>query len=1065
MVGFDASLVIAAVVLGNPGWPADDPELDAAALAMPANQPDDPWFTPTMDPMLGCVGQHELFSFTPECAARVTEVERTLGTGIHADRAWLLTIGRSEISIAFIDTGVDWSDADLVARWRLNPHEVPVPAGSTVHDANGDGAFTVLDFTTATGTQAPTRERIADPRLRDIDGNGLLDPRDLLQVFSDGVDDDQNGFVDDLCGWDFADGDNDAGSSDRHGTAMASAAIATANNGVDGAGVCPNCLGIPLRAGSGARADANAIAAAIEYAAANRAGVALVGVTPIDAGTIDAGVSAAAMDAADGQRMLVVAHAGNSSGPHQVSPWDAGRALLVGAIGLDEATVGEAASVFAADPCSSFGAQLGVVAPGHCDERSAALAAGVAGLVLSVGAGVVSRNIAPLDPPLSALELRHVLTSATDRRPDVALDATWTARQGHGRINARDAVETVTRRLIPPAPRILAPDWYATIHPESGRAFGVTARVHNPRYAEASWVLEYGVGLAPPPGAFSPVASGSVERGASINIDAQVPLFGLFDDPSAPPDRPTSAAVTLRLTVSAPTSGTAEARRLVFVHRDIYTLPGYPLSIDGAPAGGPRALDIDDDGSDEALVTTAEGRLLVFEATGAAMADWRAPTLGPMVAAVSVGRLTPDAPLIIAAGTLAGEVMLLDDRGVLLDGFPVHAATSTIGSNAITMPVVLADVDGDDALDALVTTAGGVVDAFSRAGARLDGFPIRTTEALGAAAVGVLDDEPIIAVASQHRLYVFGGDGQPTAGWPATLTAPPFDPALGSRTVGVELGEPPGPIIGDFDGDETAEIAVAAIGRAIAIFAPDGSLLRELDFHDRAGFSPLGDAARQGPPVFVANGQTAAGDLDRDGVPDLIHSAATRAFITEPARGAFEQVETLIAAWSPGRGGFAPGFPNRATDRFRDGFLIADLDQDGRDEVVFGDRAYRLHAISAAGVSPKGWPKLLGGAIGGTPTVADLDGDGHLEVLATTSNGLLFAWRTDADADAAVPWEAVRHDYRATGDLRTPTIRRIVSGDDRGCGCATGRAQSDAPWLALLLLAALVSWRSRSLLR
>lgn len=87
-------------------------------------------------------------------------------------------------------------------------------AGQTgPHDRNLDGAFTVLDFTTATGTTSPTIDRVIDDTLLarsdhgDKNGNGVLDAQDLIEIFANGIDEDANGFVDDIAGWDFADDD------------------------------------------------------------------------------------------------------------------------------------------------------------------------------------------------------------------------------------------------------------------------------------------------------------------------------------------------------------------------------------------------------------------------------------------------------------------------------------------------------------------------------------------------------------------------------------------------------------------------------------------------------------------------------------------------------------------------------------------------------------------------------------------------------------------------------------------------------------------------------------------
>jgi hypothetical protein len=58
--------------------------------------------------------------------------------------------------------------------------------------------------------------------------------------------------------WDFNGGDNDPSpnSGDNHGTAVAGIAIATGDNGVGIAGVCPNCKFFPVRQGYGSYTDA-----------------------------------------------------------------------------------------------------------------------------------------------------------------------------------------------------------------------------------------------------------------------------------------------------------------------------------------------------------------------------------------------------------------------------------------------------------------------------------------------------------------------------------------------------------------------------------------------------------------------------------------------------------------------------------------------------------------------------------------------------------------------------------------------------------------------------------------
>lgn len=69
------------------------------------------------------------------------------------------------------------------------------------------------------------------------------------EIPGDGIDNDGNGFVDDVSGWDFNGGDNDpspASAGDNHGTAVSGSAAAPVN-GLGVAGSCPGCRILPIR--------------------------------------------------------------------------------------------------------------------------------------------------------------------------------------------------------------------------------------------------------------------------------------------------------------------------------------------------------------------------------------------------------------------------------------------------------------------------------------------------------------------------------------------------------------------------------------------------------------------------------------------------------------------------------------------------------------------------------------------------------------------------------------------------------------------------------------------------
>src|SRR5262249_44332735 len=114
-----------------------------------------------------------------------------------------------------------------------------------------------------------------DRILGDLNRNCVLDPGDLIELFSDNVDDDANGYVDDIAGWDFFKHDNNPYDDTRygHGTGEAKDSTAEGNNGQGGIGVCPRCMVMPLRVADSYVADSNAFAKAVVFGVDNGAKV------------------------------------------------------------------------------------------------------------------------------------------------------------------------------------------------------------------------------------------------------------------------------------------------------------------------------------------------------------------------------------------------------------------------------------------------------------------------------------------------------------------------------------------------------------------------------------------------------------------------------------------------------------------------------------------------------------------------------------------------------------------------------------------------------------------------
>ncbi|HNI36169.1 MAG TPA: hypothetical protein PLV93_12265, partial [Microthrixaceae bacterium] len=176
----------------------------------------------------------EHYEFTSLRAERSAGSAQTLcgQRGPALDLAWQVSHGRDDVLIAVLDSGIMWRDEkmdDLATKAYLNAAELPLPEGADTHDANGDGVFDIADYA-------------GDPRVSDRNGSGLLDPEDLIltPVFNDGTDADDNGYVDDISGWDFLFDDNNPLDDVEYGHGTGEARDSTSADGNGGSvGTCP----------------------------------------------------------------------------------------------------------------------------------------------------------------------------------------------------------------------------------------------------------------------------------------------------------------------------------------------------------------------------------------------------------------------------------------------------------------------------------------------------------------------------------------------------------------------------------------------------------------------------------------------------------------------------------------------------------------------------------------------------------------------------------------------------------------------------------------------------------
>ena len=316
--------------------------------------------------------------------ARQWHLNQASDADIDAPEAWDIQQGSNTVIIASIDTGVDYNHADLKNNIWTNPGEIP----------------------------------------------------------NNGIDDDRNGYVDDVHGWDFANNDNNPMDDNRHGTHVAGIMAAEGNNGIGGTGVAWRARIMPLKflSSTGSGSSANAIKA-IQYAVANGAKIS-------NNSWGGGGFSQALSDAIGAANVaghLFVAAAGNAGTNNDTAPSYPASYNQPNIISVASTTSADALSSF-----SNFGVRtVHVAAPGS-SIYSTVLNNGYGILSGTSMASPVVTGIAALllaqNPSLTVQQLKTAITSTVDKIPALS-----TRVSSGGRVNALRALQSLGASA-PPAP-------------------------------------------------------------------------------------------------------------------------------------------------------------------------------------------------------------------------------------------------------------------------------------------------------------------------------------------------------------------------------------------------------------------------------------------------------------------------------------------------------------------------------------------------------------------------------------------------------------------------------------
>ena len=797
---------------------------------------------------------------------------------IQMSEAWDISTGSHDIVVAVLDTGVDVNHPDLKDNIWVNEGEIP----------------------------------------------------------NNEIDDDNNGYIDDVSGWNFEEDSNDVIPEfgwygvEGHGTNVSGVIAGVGDNGIGVCGVNWQSSIMALRLSI--YMTSAEVAEALEYVAANGAHVANMSFGADEFGPDGDPAVKAAIDNAFAHGVLLVASAGNddTTKPHYPAAYY--NVMAVSSTNGEDMKTGH----------SSFGHWVDIAAPGTDivttdlgDEYIATAGTSFSGpYVAAVGALVLAHK-----PELTHVEVRAILENTTDPVYYGDLDPDY-GYVGTGRVNAYLALLESDRRH--PLGEIVEPRSQQTFAAD-GNDIPMVLFVHGDSYQ-----VEYrGFGQD----------EWSLLNDGSSPIDPNGFVHLMFTNSGA-------GAFELRLNVT--TDGTVHTDRKIFgielgAEMAPWPIPEMPEDPEEMPdemyLGSPLCLDVDGDGRNEIVEASVtmndyyyDGKISIWKDDGTALDGWPAELGGGLWASgLAVGDIDGDGDY---------EIVVVDDYSVMATALHVESGQTVEGDWPVEVggywyayiigSPVLADLDGDGDSEIIVALDEESMDSDGLFAIQGDGTFLwqRRYTSEGPMSVADFDGDGDVEIAlcgygpGITRVYTFilDHDGQQIKRWRG--------------------GSKKGTAIADLDADGEPELVFCTEDSVMAVHI-DGSTLWTVKVR-----GPFGD-----------EGALSVGDIDSDGFSEVY----VNSYIEEDGFA-----YSLVYAFDhEGQELSDAGFPKTLMgDPWNCSPLIGDVDGDGQKELIVASAGAPIMAWESDGSATTGFPMLnLSVDFLTCPALEDLDQDGDLELM------------------------------------------------------------------------------------